>query len=91
MPSAGDVQWLRANLRMSYGGDIENLANTVETTVGLIVPAVQGFAHTGVRRQGCDRWADALLPSGAYARAVLEATAYQTREVLDHDAASGGT
>jgi len=81
------VQWMRDNLGMiSTSGEIEALARTVEDNGGVyFVPAFSGlfapYWQAGARGviAGLTRYAN----KGHLARAVLEATAYQTREVLE--------
>lgn len=81
------VQWLRDNLRIiDHSSDIEPLARTVEDNGGVyFVPAFSGLFAPYWRSDargvivGLTRYAN----RGHIARAVLEATAYQTREVLD--------
>jgi len=81
------VQWLRDNLGLIASSDgIEALARTVEDNGGVyFVPAFSGLyapywkdSARGVIA-GLTRYAN----KGHLARAVLEATAFQTREVLD--------
>jgi glycerol kinase len=81
------VQWLRDNLGMiQKSSDIEPLARTVEDNGGVyFVPAFSGLyapywkeSARGVIA-GLTRYAN----RGHLARAVLEATAYQTREVVE--------
>ena len=81
------VQWLRDNLGLITASDaIEALARTVEDNGGVyFVPAFSGLyapywkdSARGVIA-GLTRYAN----RGHLARAVLEATAFQTREVLD--------
>jgi len=81
------VQWLRDNLGLIPSSDgIEALARTVEDNGGVyFVPAFSGLyapywkdSARGVIA-GLTRYAN----KGHLARAVLEATAFQTREVLD--------
>ncbi len=81
------VQWLRDNLGLIASSDgIEALAHTVEDNGGVyFVPAFSGLyapywkdSARGVIA-GLTRYAN----KGHLARAVLEATAFQTREVLD--------
>ena len=81
------VQWLRDNLGLIAASDaIEALARTVEDNGGVyFVPAFSGLyapywkdSARGVIA-GLTRYAN----KGHLARAVLEATAFQTREVLD--------
>ena len=81
------VQWLRDNLGMiAKSGDVETLAQTVEDNGGVyFVPAFSGLyapywkdSARGVIA-GLTRYAN----KGHLARAVLEATAYQTRDVVE--------
>jgi glycerol kinase len=81
------VQWLRDNLGIiQKSSDIEPLAGTVEDNGGVyFVPAFSGLyapywkeSARGVIA-GLTRYAN----RGHLARAVLEATAYQTREVVE--------
>jgi glycerol kinase len=81
------VQWLRDNLGIiEKSSDVENLAESVEDNGGVyFVPAFSGLFAPYWRSDargailGMTRYAN----KGHIARAVLEATAYQTREVLD--------
>ena len=81
------VQWLRDNLGLiSSSAEIEFLARTVQDNGGVyFVPAFSGlfapYWKAGARGviTGLTRYAN----KGHLARAVLEATAYQTREVLE--------
>jgi glycerol kinase len=81
------VQWLRDNLGMiENSADIETLARTVEDNGGAyFVPAFSGlyapYWNSGARGTliGLTRYVN----KGHIARATLEATAFQTREVLD--------
>ena len=81
------VQWLRDNLRMfNSSEEVETLAKTVEDTGGIyFVPAFSGLFAPYWRSDargaivGMTRYTN----RGHIARAALEATAYQTREVLD--------
>ncbi len=81
------VQWLRDNLKMiKVSRDIEPLARTVEDSGGMyIVPAFSGlFApYWKSDARGVFVGLSRYINSGHIARATLEATAYQTREVLD--------
>ncbi len=81
------VQWLRDNLRMiDNAGEIEALAKTVEDTGGIyFVPAFSGLFAPYWRSdaRGVIVGLTRYINRGHIARAVLEATAYQTREVLD--------
>ena len=81
------VQWMRDNLGLiASSGSIEALARTVEDNGGVyFVPAFSGLyapywkdSARGVIA-GLTRYAN----QGHLGRAVLEATAFQTREVLD--------
>ena len=81
------VQWLRDNLGLiTKSADIESLAKTVKDNGGVyFVPAFSGLyapywkeSARGVIA-GLTRYAN----KGHLARAVLEATAYQTREVVE--------
>ncbi len=88
------VQWLRDNLGMiTSAPEVEELAKTVEDNGGAyFVPAFSGLfapywrsdargARVGLTRYG---------KNGHIARAALEATAFQTREVLDAMNADSG-
>jgi len=81
------VQWLRDNLRMiDTAKEIEDLANTVEDTGGCyFVPAFSGLFAPYWRSdaRGVIVGLTRYINRGHIARAVLESTAYQTREVLD--------
>lgn len=81
------VQWLRDNLRMvGTASEIETLANTVEDTGGIyFVPAFSGLYAPYWRSdaRGVIAGMTRYTHRGHIARAALEATAYQTREVLD--------
>ncbi|HUV15188.1 MAG TPA: glycerol kinase GlpK [Pelolinea sp.] len=81
------VQWIRDNLKMiKASSDIEPLAKTVEDSGGMyIVPAFSGlFApYWKSDARGVFVGLTRYITSGNIARAALEATAYQTREVLD--------
>jgi glycerol kinase len=88
------VQWLRDNLRMiSEAPEVEALAGSVEENGGVyFVPAFSGLFAPYWRSDargviaGLTRYAEA----GHLARAVLEATAYQTADVLDAMQADSG-
>jgi glycerol kinase len=81
------VQWMRDNLGLiEKSSDIEALTQTVEDNGGVyFVPAFSGLFAPYWRSDargvivGLTRYSN----KGHLARAVLEATAYQTREVLD--------
>ena len=89
------VQWLRDNLELiRSSAEIESLARTVEDNGGIyFVPAFSGLyapywkdSARGVIA-GLTRYAN----KGHFARAVLEATAFQTREVVDAMQDDSGT
>lgn len=81
------VQWMRDNLGLiEKSADVETLAGSVEDNGGVyFVPAFSGlyapYWETGARGviAGLTRYAN----KGHLARAVLEATAFQTREVVE--------
>jgi glycerol kinase len=81
------VQWLRDNLGLiEKSTDIEALANTVEDNGGIyFVPAFSGlFApYWKSDARGVIVGMTRYVNKGHIARAALEATAFQTREVLD--------
>jgi glycerol kinase len=81
------VQWLRDNLNLiAKSADIEALARTVEDNGGIyFVPAFSGlFApYWKSDARGAIVGMTRYVNKGHIARAALEATAYQTREVLD--------
>jgi glycerol kinase len=89
------VQWLRDNLGLiSTSEEVEALARTVPDNGGVyFVPAFSGLFAPYWRSDargviaGLTRYAT----KGHLARAVLEATAWQTREVLDAMCADSGT
>jgi len=80
------VKWLRDNLGLiSHTSEIEGLARTVEDNGGVyFVPAFSGlFApHWRSDARGIIAGLTGYVNKGHLARAALEATAYQTREVL---------
>ena len=88
------VQWARDNLGMiSSAPEIETLARTVEDNGGAyFVPAFSGlFApHWRADARGALVGLTRYVNKGHIARAVLEATAYQTREVLEAMNADSG-
>ncbi|WP_300080640.1 glycerol kinase GlpK [Propioniciclava sp.] len=88
------VQWLRDNLKMfSSAPEIEELAASVEDNGGAyFVPAFSGlFApYWKSDARGAIVGLTRYVNRGHIARAVLEATAYQTREVLDAMEADSG-
>lgn len=81
------VQWLRDNLNIiQKSSDIEPLAKTVKDSGGIyFVPAFSGLYAPYWRSdaRGAILGLTRFINKGHLARAVLEATAYQTREVLD--------
>jgi glycerol kinase len=88
------VQWLRDNLGLiADAADVEELANTVTDNGDVyFVPAFSGLFAPHWRSDargaivGLTRYAN----KGHIARAALEATAFQTREVLDAMNADSG-
>jgi len=80
------VQWLRDNLRMiESSADIEALARSVPDNGGAyFVPAFSGLyaPHWNDRARGVIAGLTRFVTRGHLARAVLEATAFQTWEVL---------
>jgi glycerol kinase len=85
------VQWLRDNLGMiEKSTDIEALAATVEDNGGVyFVPAFSGL-FAPYWKNGVIAGLTRYVNKGHIARAVLEATAWQTREVLDAMNADSG-
>lgn len=81
------VQWLRDNLGLiAKSDDIEALAATVEDNGGVyFVPAFSGLyaPHWDDSARGIIAGMTRYVNRGHIARAALEATAFQTREVLD--------
>ena len=81
------IQWLRDNLGIiDSASDVEALANSVEDNGGAyFVPAFSGlFApHWRPDARGVLVGLTRFIDKGHIARAALEATAFQTREVLD--------
>jgi glycerol kinase len=81
------VQWLRDNLGMiTTSPEVEALANTVKDNGGVyFVPAFSGlFApYWKSEARGVIAGLTRYVNKGHIARAALEATAWQTREVLD--------
>ena len=88
------VQWLRDNLKMfNSAPEIEELAATVEDNGGAyFVPAFSGlFApYWRADARGALVGLTRYVNRGHIARAVLEATAFQTREVVDAMEADSG-
>jgi glycerol kinase len=81
------VQWLRDNLKMIKAApEVEELAASVEDNGGLyIVPAFSGlFApYWKSNARGVFAGLTRYVTAGHIARATLEATAFQSREVVD--------
>jgi glycerol kinase len=81
------VQWLRDNLGLiEKSGDVETLAQTVEDSGGIyFVPAFSGLyaPYWKDNARGVVAGLTRYINKGHIARAALEATAYQTREVLE--------
>ena len=88
------VQWLRDNLKLiEKSTDVEDLAKTVEDNGGIyFVPAFSGlFApYWKSSARGAIVGMTRYVNRGHFARAALEATAFQTREVLDAMNADSG-
>ena len=88
------VQWLRDNMKMfDSAPEVEELAATVEDNGGAyFVPAFSGlFApYWKSNARGALVGLTRYVNRGHIARAVLEATAFQTREVLDAMNADSG-
>ena len=88
------VQWLRDNLKMfNSAPEVEELASTVEDNGGAyFVPAFSGlFApYWKSSARGALVGLTRYVNRGHIARAALEATAYQTREVLEAMEADSG-
>ena len=81
------VQWLRDNLGLiEKSSDVESLAQTVSDNGGIyFVPAFSGLyaPYWKDDARGAIVGMTRYVNKGHLARATLEATAYQTREVLD--------
>ncbi len=81
------VQWMRDNLGLiERSSDIEILARSVEDSGGIyFVPAFSGLFAPYWRSdaRGAIVGLTRYINKGHLARAVLEATAYQSREILD--------
>jgi glycerol kinase len=88
------VQWLRDNLKIiSTSGEIEDLAKSVDDNGGVyFVPAFSGLFAPYWRpdARGAILGLTRFVNRAHLARAVLEATAFQTREVLDAMNADSG-
>jgi glycerol kinase len=81
------VQWLRDNLKMIKAApEVEDLAKTVDDNGGVyFVPAFSGLFAPYWRSdaRGVIAGLTRYVNAGHIARAVLEATAWQTKEVVD--------
>jgi glycerol kinase len=88
------VQWVRDRLELiGSAPEIETLARTVDDNGGCyIVPAFSGlFApHWRSEARGLIIGLTSYITKGHLARAILEATAWQTREVVDAMNADSG-
>ncbi len=88
------VQWLRDNLGLiDTSAEVERLARSVEDNGGIyFVPAFSGlFApHWRPDARGAILGMTRYINKGHIARAALEATAFQTREVLEAMQADSG-
>jgi glycerol kinase len=88
------VQWLRDNLKMIKAApEVEELAQTVEDNGGCyVVPAFSGlFApYWKSNARGVIAGLTRYVNAGHIARATLEATAYQSREVVEAMNADSG-
>ncbi|HET9906797.1 MAG TPA: glycerol kinase GlpK, partial [Anaerolineales bacterium] len=88
------IQWLRDNLGLiQSSAEVEELARSVEDNGGIyFVPAFSGlFApYWKSDARGAIVGMTRYVNKGHIARAALEATAYQTREVLDAMEADSG-
>jgi glycerol kinase len=88
------VQWLRDNLGLiSSAAEVETLAMTVPDNGGCyFVPAFSGLFAPYWRSdaRGVIAGLTAFVTKGHLARAVLEATSFQTREVVDAMNADSG-
>lgn len=88
------VQWLRDNLGLiENASEIEDLAASVEDNGDVyFVPAFSGLyaPHWDASARGVIAGLTRFAGKGHLARAVLEATAFQTREVLDAMTADSG-
>jgi glycerol kinase len=81
------IQWLRDSLKIiESSSDIEALAREVNDNGGVyIVPAFSGLyaPHWNARARGAVLGLTRYATRAHFARAALEATAFQTREVLE--------
>src|ERR671918_1781974 len=88
------VQWLRDNLKMIKAApEVEELAQTVDDNGGCyIVPAFSGLVAPSWKSpaRGVVAGLTRYVTAGHIARATLEATAYQSREVVEAMNADSG-
>ena len=88
------VQWIRDNLKMIRDApEIETLANTVDDNGGAyFVPAFSGLyaPYWKANARGVIAGLTRYVNAGHIARAVLEATAFQSREVAEAMNADSG-
>jgi glycerol kinase len=88
------VQWLRDNLKLIKASpDVEELAATVEDNGGLyIVPAFSGLyaPYWKADARGVFAGLTRYVNAGHIARATLEATAFQTAEIVEAMAKDSG-
>jgi glycerol kinase len=88
------VQWLRDNLQIiQSAAEVEAVANSVEDNGGIyFVPAFSGLyaPYWKDNARGVIAGMTRYVNRGHIARAALEATAFQTREVLDAMKADSG-
>ncbi len=88
------VQWLRDRMRLiNTSADVENLAKMVEDNGGIyFVPAFSGLFAPYWRSEarGLIIGMTRFITRGHIARATLESTAFQTREVVDAMQADSG-
>jgi glycerol kinase len=88
------VQWLRDNLKMiASSEEVEALAKTVDDNGGVyFVPAFSGLFAPYWRSdaRGVIAGLTRFVNAGHIARAVLESTAWQTKEVVDAMNADSG-
>jgi glycerol kinase len=88
------IQWLRDNLGLiQSSAEVETLAKSVEDNGGIyFVPAFSGLyaPYWKSDARGVIAGLTRYVNKGHIARAALEATAYQTREVLDAMEADSG-
>ncbi len=88
------IQWLRDNMRLiNTAADVENLARMVEDNGGMyFVPAFSGLFAPYWRSdaRGAIVGMTRYIKRGHFARASLEAVAFQTKEVLEAMEADSG-